>query len=533
MAGFDLQARSSFLATRLRVPPLREGLLSRIRLTDSLEQSLPNCRLVVVSTPAGYGKTTLLAQWAHASKFQVAWLTIDEEDDDFERFFRSLLACWITVQPTVKESKLGALLGAMAPDPQAVRSAFVSAADDVSDHVVFVLDDYHLITEPAIQRAMAWLIGHLPRTFHFVIACRGAPPLPLARLRGRQELFELRAEDLSFLPEETVAFLTEMKELDLTPHAAARLHGQLEGWITGIQLVAQTLRRNLTDADSLVVSGRHRFIADYLSEDVLGGLEDHVRHFLLQTSVLDQLCGPLCDWVTEQEGGQQMIETLERQDLFLVPLDDNRTWYRYHRLFADFLREELRARHPEEMTGLHCRAARWYLANDMSEPAMDHALAGDEPELVIEILERYLSTKVLGGEFLLVKRWLDSVPEAWYTGYPTLNLGRALFLAFMGALDECVRCVDAAEEQLDASEDAETEVLTARVIALRCLVACLRNDLAQAEMYAQEALQRLPADRLLRASGHPPCARGHVPPEWPLGAGARTLPQRAGLRAQP
>ncbi len=488
------------LATKLRIPPQPHHGVHRTRLIDALEGGILHYKLVLISTPAGYGKTTLLSQWAHASRFPVAWLSIGEEDNDLDRFLRYLLVGWEGVQPGVSESPLGLLLGAMSPDSEAVLSAFINVANDTPSPIVFVLDDYHLIEDPSIHTALTFLIDHLPPALHFVLAGRGEPPLPLAHYRARQELMELRAEDLSFLLEETKDFLNERMGLNLSHDELARLQTQLEGWIAGLQLVALTLQRRLTGADKLVVGGRHRFIADYLSEDVLALLPDKLRRFLLRTSILDRLCGPLCDAVTGQEDGQAMLEILERENLFLVPLDDSRVWFRYHRLFADFLREELNRRHPTEVADLHRRAGRWYLNHNLPEPSFRHAVDGDDVELVLRVFERYLQAKLMGGEFRVLKRWLDSLPEVWHSDYPMIALVRTGFLLFTGQLDACIRCVEEVDQRLASAERDDTRPQLARVSAVRCSIACFQNDLARAETFADQAFQDLPdEDHFFRA----------------------------------
>jgi LuxR family maltose regulon positive regulatory protein len=483
------------LETKLRVPPQPHHVVPRPRLINSLEDALPFYKLILIAAPAGYGKTTFLAQWARSSRFPVAWLSLGEEDNDPERLFRYLMRAWEKVRPDIRESPLGTLLGAMSPDSEAVSSAFINVANNVPDNTAFVLDDYHLIEDPSIHKVLTFLVDHLPSKLHFVLAGRGEPPLPVARYRAHGEMLEFRANDLRFLPEETKNFLARM-ELDLAPEEIEPLQAQMEGWIAGLQLVALTLRQRLTEADKLVVSGRHRFIADYLSEDVLAPLPDNLRHFLLQTSILDRLCGPLCDVVTGKEGGQEMLELLERENLFLIPLDDSRTWFRYHRLFADFLHEALKRHHPDEVSDLHRRAARWYLEQDLSEQAFRHAVDGDDVELVIQILERYFPVKLLGGEIRVVEGWLDSLPEAWHSGYPMISLVRAGILLSIGQFDTCVRFLDEVEQRLGSTESADIRRQRARVTALRCYIACFQNDLARAEALADRALRGLPEEDL-------------------------------------
>lgn len=481
------------LATKLRIPPQTHHLVRRDRLVDALERGVPDYKLVLIATPAGYGKTTLLSQWAHASRFLVAWLSISADDNDHDRFFRYLLSAWAAIQPGISESPLGLLLGAMSPDRDAVLAAFINVANDAPAHTVFVLDDYHLIEDPAIHQSLSFLLDHLPPTLHVVLAGRGEPPLPLARYRARHELLELRAQHLHFLEDETREFMNRLMGLDLRQDEIAPLHAHFEGWIAGLQLLSLTLRRHREAADTLNVSGRHRFIADYLSEDVLAHLPGDVQQFLLQTSFLDRLCSSLCDAVTGRAGGQEMLERLERENLFLVPLDDDRTWFRYHRLFADFLHEELRRRQPDEAAQLHRRAAGWYLARDLAEPAFQHAVAGDDLQLGVQIVDRFANVMLQSGEFRDMQRWLDSLPAAWHAAHPALDLFRAGLLAFTGDFAACERCVDDVERRLlhAAGEDARWQ--RAKVAAIRCAIACMKNDLPRAEGFAAQALRDLPA----------------------------------------
>jgi LuxR family transcriptional regulator, maltose regulon positive regulatory protein len=484
------------LATQLRIPPQPHHALRRARLIDALERGIPDYKLVLISAPAGYGKTTLLAQWAQSSGFPVAWVSIGREDNDIERFLRCLLKAWEEVKPDVTQSKLDLLLGAIAPDSEAVLSAFINVATGIPDHMVFVLDDYHRIEDPSIHQALTFLLDHLPPSIHFVLAGRGEPPLPLARYRARHELLEFHAEDLQFLPEETADFFNRSMGLILSHDEVVRLQAQLEGWIAGLQLVALSRQRRLAGADKLVVSGKHRFIADFLSEDVLAPLTADLRQFLLQTSILDSLSGTLCDAVTGRQDSQQMLEMVERENLFLVPLDDSRQWFRYHRLFADFLYEELKQRHSDEVADLHRRAAGWYLEHDLPESAFHHAVEGSDAELVVQIFDRYGNAKLNGGEIRVVGRWVDSLPAEWYAAYPMLGLARVGFLAYSGAFEASIRCLDEVEQRLTPADSKDRRWQLARVTAVRCYFACIQNNLARAEAYADRALQELSEEDL-------------------------------------
>lgn len=483
---------TSLQATKRRVPPATRHLVYRARLVDALERGVQDdgYKLILLSAPAGYGKTTLLAQWAQTTPARVVWLSLGKEDNDVDRLFRSLLASWDVAHPGVRESALGLLLGDIEPDREAVLAAFIDAANDIPDHTVFVLDDAHLIAEPSVHEALTYLIDHLPPTLHVVLSGRAEPPLPLARYRARRELMELRTDELRFLAEETAEFLHRMPELDLAADTIGLLHDRLEGWAAGLHLLSLTLRWR-GETDPLVVSGRHRFIADYLSDDVLAHLPETMRRFLLQTSILDRLCGALCDAVTGTGDGQEMLELLERENLFLVPLDDTRQWFRYHRLFADFLRAELHRRYADEVRELHRRAAQWYLDQNLADESFQHAVAGDALDLGAQIIDCFLSEKLHGGELRLVQGWLAAIPASWLATYPLFGLAQAGVLLFFGELDASGRCVDDVERKLASVASDETRWQQAQVTAYRCFEACFRNDLVRAERHAAAALRNL------------------------------------------
>ena len=489
---------SVLLATKLRVPPQPQHAVRRPRLVDMLERGIPNYKLCVISAAAGYGKTTLLAQWAHTTHLPIVWLSIGEEDRDLDRFLRYLFAGWEMVQPGLQQSSLGLLLGSASPDTETVLSAFINAAHDAPDHLVFVLDEFHLVQEPAIHQSVIFLIDHLPPHVHFLFSGRAEPPFPLARYRGRNELLEVGETDLRFVDEETAEFLQQQMQLELAQEEVLKLQIQLEGWITGLQLVALTLQRRPVSADTLAISGRHPFIADYLSQEVLAQLPEDTRQFMLQTSILDRLSAPLCDTVTQLGGGQEMLELLERENLFLVPLDNRREWFRYHRLFADFLYEALQRDDADKVADLHRRAAQWYLTHDLPEPAFQHAVAGLDVELVIQIAEHYFLMKLFGGEISVVQRWLDSLPEAWHSSRPVFHFIQAVIFFFTGQSDAAIRCLDNVE-RMTLAESEGTRWPIARVTALRCFVACFHKDLELAEALAHQALRELPeSDQDLR-----------------------------------
>lgn len=486
---------TSLLATKIGVPPSRGHEIPRARLFDALNQSTLTCKLTLISAPAGYGKTTLLRQWARAVPASVAWFSIDEVDNDRVRFHRYLAAAWETVWPEVAESPLGVILGASGPDLDAVLPAWISLGSASGEPIIFVLDDYHLIEDPAIHRDITFLLDHLPPPVHFVIAGRDEPPLPLARYRVRQDLAELRTDDLRFRVDEAAIFLRERAGHDLSRQDVASITGRLEGWIAGLLLISLGGPGNGVAAGALGVTGGHRFIADYLREEVLARLPADDRRFLLQTSVLDQLCGPLCDAVMESTGSLTTLEAMERANLFVVPLDDHREWFRLHGLFAEVLRGELARIAPQEVPALHCRAAHWYLDRGMPDAALYHAIAGNDIDTAREIFDRYATEQINSGAVRVVERWLDSLPDAWLERYAVFGLVRAGCLMAAGAFEQGLRRIDEVEARLTGSDDDQTEQL-ARVHAVRCFVACAQNDLAAAVSRAGLALRDLPGGDL-------------------------------------
>jgi LuxR family transcriptional regulator, maltose regulon positive regulatory protein len=478
--------------SNLHIPTYSRKIVSRPRLWSTLEQEVVQYRLTLICAPAGYGKTTLLADWARTSSLPVAWVTLTHEENEIYRFLRYLLAAWGKLQPDITESHLGILLGSQLPDIKAVLSALISVANELRAHTVLVLDDYHLIEDKDINEAMAFILDHLPRNLHFILASRSEPPLALARYRARDQLMEIGVGELHFTKDETTEFLNWSMELDLSSEEITSLHAGTEGWAAGLQLAALTLRRHPGEERVARVSGKQRFIADYLAEDVLDKLQSDVKDFLLQTSILDRLCGPLCDAVTGQKKGRAMLESLERENLFITSLDDQRVWYRYHSLFADFLRGELSRRYPDQVAELHRRAAGWYLHQEHPEGAFKHALAGDDLIGIMQICETYIVAKLTAGEINVVAGWIDSLPPAWFETYPILRLAQIAYLFYTGAFEVAARLLNEVEQKLLSTEREDKHGQLARVTSVRCFVACAQNDLERAEAYGERALRDLP-----------------------------------------
>ena len=364
------------LETKFYVPRSRRGLVPRPRLSERLDRGAAS-KLMLVSAPAGFGKTTLLTEWlaagpaAPAGERLAAWLSLDRGDNDPASFWTYVIAALRTVAPGVGESALALLQAPQPPPIETVLTALLNDLGAIAGDIVLVLDDYHVIDAREVQDGMAFLLDHLPPRLHVVIASRADPALPLARLRARGELVEIRAAELRFTPDEAAAYLNEMMGLQLTARDVAALEGRTEGWIAALQLAALSMQGRDDVAGFIAgFAGDDRYVVDYLVEEVLQRQPDRVQAFLLQTSILGRLSGPLCDAVTGQGGGKAMLEALDRGNLFLVPLDDRRRWYRYHHLFADVLQARLLDEQPGQVPDLHRRASAWYEQN--GEPSDGH-----------------------------------------------------------------------------------------------------------------------------------------------------------------
>jgi LuxR family maltose regulon positive regulatory protein len=337
--------------------------------------------LTVVGTPAGFGKTTMLGDWARRSRWPTAWLSLDAGDNDPARFWRYVAAALERARPGIDAPVMALLRGPQRPPLEAVATAVINELTPLPEKggVVLVLDDYHVIEAPPVHDSVTFLLDRLPPGLRLVLSSRADPPLPLARLRARGQLAELRADDLRFTVAETAAFLREATGLDLPAASVAALQDRTEGWAAGVQLAALSLRGHADPAGFVATfAGSHRYLLDYLTEEVLAGQPQQVLRFLLETSVLDRLCGPLCDAVTGRPGSREMLEELDRANLFVVPLDEVRQWWRYHHLFADLLRARLERKRPAALPGLHHAAAAWHEKHGFADDAVRHALAAGE-----------------------------------------------------------------------------------------------------------------------------------------------------------
>jgi LuxR family maltose regulon positive regulatory protein len=444
------------LATKLHLPRLPAGFVARPRLLAGLEAGLGR-GLVLVCAPAGFGKTALVADWAQQTRRPVAWLSLDGADNDPARFWRHLLAGLDQARPGLAD-QLAPLLG---PPPPSSFEGLVTAlinqlAGQPDQGMVVVLDDYHLVQAPPVQASVRFLVEHRPAGLGVVVAARADPPLGLARLRVRGLLAELRAAELRFSVEEAAELLGGAVGAGLSEGVVAALVARTEGWAAGLQLAGLSLRGR-GDVEAMVAgfSGSHRYVLDFLAEEVLARQPEELVGFLLATSVLERLSGPLCDAVTGRGGGQAMLERLERANLFVVPLDAVRGWWRYHQLFADLLRARLAQQQPERLPELHRAAAGWYAAHNLADDAVHHALAAGDAGWAARLVERHADAVLLRSERATLARWLDALPAEVVAARPRLLLARALSALVGGRADEVGGLLDATERAMGAAAGDE------------------------------------------------------------------------------
>ena len=417
------------LETKLYLPGSPRGLVPRPRLSERLDRGAAS-PLMLVSAPAGFGKTTLLAEWlaagpaAPTDERSVAWLSLDPDDNDAAAFWTYVIAALQTVAPAVGASALALLESAQPAPIQTVLTTLLNDIGAGSSDLVLVLDDYHVIDSLDVQEGMAFLVDHLSPRLHLVIVSRADPALPLARLRARGELVETRATDLRFTPDEAAAYLNEAMGLQLTAGDVAALEGRTEGWIAALQLAALSMQGR-DDVAGFIASfaGDDRYVVDYLVEEVVQRQSEPVQAFLLQTSILGRLSGPLCDAVTGQDGGKAMLEALDRGNLFLVPLDDRRRWYRYHHLFADVLQARLLDERPEQVRDLHGRASGWYAQHGDPSAAIRHALAADDFERAADLLQAAMPAMQRSRQETALRGWLELLPDTLFRDRPLLSMG--------------------------------------------------------------------------------------------------------------
>ena len=491
-------ARDALLRTKLFVPPVRAKRVGRPRLTEKLNGGLERA-LVLVSAPAGYGKTTLVSGWLREIGISSTWLSLDEDDNEPRRFLQYLVAALRNVAPAVPADAVQMLAGTSPASLESLLTVLINEISLQSKPVVLVLDDLHLIHAQPVLDALGFLLEHVPPELHLVLLSRSDIPLPLARMRARNQVLDVRAQDLRFDRDEVATFLKDVMDLSLSPEDTAMIAARTEGWIAGLQLAALSLRSSRDAHGFLAEFARSQdYIVDYLVQEVLDVQPQDMRTFLLQTSGLGRLCGALCDAVVEPAGadgprGQVMLETLDQMNLFVMPLDEERQWYRYHHLFADVLHKHFQQLDPSRASRLDARAAAWYEANGYIPEAIHHSIAAGETEDAIRLIEQNGCTLLIRGEVLTLKAWLDAI-EGSAPDRPWFPIYRGWIAALIGDADRVEAHLRRAEE-LIAAQPAESDTSTLRgaVAAAKAHNANLQGQAAAAAGFAHQALTHLTA----------------------------------------
>lgn len=505
------QANPGFplLKTKLYVPIPPQSRVVRRDLLRRLA-SVQHKALTLISAPAGFGKTTLLAEWIAESGLPVAWLTLDTGDNDPYRFLAYLVAALQGIHTELFDQAGQLLQSHELPPANIVMTSIINDLGKLVEPCALVLDDYQFITERSIHDLVAYLLDHPAPNLHLVIATRADPPLRLGRLRGYDQMSELRTQDLRFTAEEAGQFLKEVMQLDLSADEVKALRGRTEGWVVGLQMAGLALQGRPNPGEFVRdFSGTHRYVLDYLLEEVLRAQPQHIQTFLIETSLLGKLCGPLCDavmgeaWSASGESGQEVLEYLEANNLFVVALDDHKQWYRYHQLFADLLRSRLTHEGREKMPGLHGRASRWYEAASLFNDAIDHAFAAGDLERATALVESHAGDLIFTGGYGTVLSWLGKLPGEEIRKRPWLSTWSAWGIMASGRTEGVEPFLAVIEKRLASSSIEQTGTQSSDVTdlaneldALRVSLASLRDDHAQTIQLALDALDRLPAGNL-------------------------------------
>ena len=496
------------LQTKLHVPRLRPFLVPRPHLIKALNQGLAG-KLTLISAPAGFGKTTLVSSWIDTLQTenatlpplstQIAWLSLDKNDHVPARFLSYIIAALQRVDPHIGVSARSMLQASPLPVPTLL-TALLNDIAARPDPLVLVLDDYHVIDAQPIDEALAFLLDHMPPQLHLVITTREDPNLPLARLRVRGQLTTVRASDLRFDLAEAAVFLRQTMGLDLSEDNIAALEARTEGWVAGLQLASISLQGRQHDAADFIdaFTGSHRFVLDYLVEEVLHRQSESVQRFLLQTSILDRLCGPLCDAVCLSTDGQATLEALDRANLFLIPLDNERRWYRYHHLFVEFLRQRLQQQYPNNIAEHEIRASEWYEDNGYEIEAFQHAVAANDVQRAERLVEGGGTPMHFRGAGAYVLNWLASLSKTELDASPSLWVIYASTLLFVGqhlAVEQKLQAAEAALQ--DSGSDDKTKDLVGRIASLRATMAVIQNDVETIIAESLRAQKYLHPDNLI------------------------------------
>jgi ATP/maltotriose-dependent transcriptional regulator MalT len=488
------------LKTKLRVPPTRPEQVRRTRLFERLDAGLSR-KLTLIAAPAGFGKTTLVSAWVKERGITTAWLSLDKDDNDPGRYWSYFITALQTVEAGIGEDGLALLRSMPSPSFESILHRLLNEIGNIQTRFVLVQDDFHVIENQQIQEGIQFLVNHLPSSMNLILSTRANPPWPIARLRGRGEITELRVEDLRFSIEETTEFLNSIMGLALAPEDVIALDERTEGWVVGLQMSALSMqgRRDKSEFIS-AFAGSHRFILDYLVEEVLNRQPIELQEFLLKTSILDRMTGSLCDVVTNRNDGQSILKQLDEANLFLLSLDDERRWYRYHHLFADILREALPQKFPNQVSELYHRASQWYAKYGMLPEATNYALmSGDIDYLAQLIEENAIPIITVFSEHLpVLAGWLNVLPGEILHSRPWLAVARAWVLAYSGDLDSAEAVILETEKAISGKPantsdgGLQREHLAGYLAAIRGYWYCMKGNIDCGAEWMEKALLNLP-----------------------------------------
>jgi len=492
------------LRTKLYISPLQSEIVPRPRLIKRLNAAILRA-FTLISAPAGFGKTTIMREWISDRTLKVAWFSIDRGDNDPIRFWTYLIAAIQTVDPDVGKTIFAAI---QTPQPASIESLISELINEISlgtdgstrlppkKKLILVLDDYHLITESSVHDSLFFFLENLPSRVHLIISSRADPPWPLARLRARRKLAELRAEEIRFTSNEVATFLNQVMKLDIAPKDVAALERRTEGWIVGLQMAALSMQ-NRSDIPAFIqaFAGTNRFILDYLLEEVLEHQPVDIQGFLLKTSLLDQLTAPLCDFVLERSDSQNILAQLEKANLFLVPLDDQRQWYRYHHLFSELLRNQLTLTYPDVVPGLHQKASQWFETQGYIDETVAHAFKAQDDERVARLCEKFAQSMLQQSKHSMLSTWIEALPIELVYQRPWLCVYQSWTRHWAGMREQGEACLENAEKMLeDASSlsKGERKKLAGSIATVRAHYALVNEQLPQAIEQAMKALRLLP-----------------------------------------
>lgn len=489
---------STLISTKIHIPPCRASAVARQRLFERLNEG-KHKKLTLISASAGFGKTTLLSDWSHQCEEHMAWVALDTRDNDPIRFWTYIIAALQTQVSSLGQTSLAMLQATPTPPVSTLLTALINDLSSLEEDIILVLDDYHVIEEKSIHDDMMFLLEHVPPSLHLLIAGRIDPPLPLARLRVREHIIEIRDTDLRFTQEEAFTFLEKSMKLPLTEHDVAALEARTEGWIAGLQLAAVSLQNRSNISERVqAFTGSNRFILDYLIDEVVHRQLPHIQQFLLQTAILSRFNASLCEAVTGREDCQSILELLEHHNVFIIPLDDERQWYRYHALFDDVLQARLTATQRERMPELHLKAAQWYENNQLVADAVHHALAAKSYFYAAQLIEGSIESIWKSGELTTFIGWVQALPEEilhsrlWLC---TIYVW-VLFLAIRPeAAIKVMRYVESELERQDAKRDTPSyRSIRGMLAAIQAMLAVMNGEYQRVIGLSQQALDLMPEE---------------------------------------